>query len=247
MTVTGVNDSVGQSGNRTSSITHRANSQDTAYEGISIPSVSAMVTDNDTAGVTMIQLGGATAVTEATGVGQTDSYTVALTSEPTDGVRVMVVSGTPGAALVNGPGATAGATTTLTFTPSTWSTPQTVTVTGVDDKVDQAVNRISRLEHRASSADPIYEGISIPWVSAVVVDDENAMPDTRVVDVTSGNGATFTFTFTFTFTPAPGGRVHHEGELHHDRRALQEQNQWRWPQRRRRRHCPHGGHPLHHH
>ena len=208
VTVTGVDDSVGQSGSRSSSITHRADSQDPTYEGISIPSVSATVVDNDTVGVTMIQSGGATAVTEAAGAGQTDSYTVALTSEPTHGVRVMVVSGTPGAALVNGPGATAGATTTLTFTPSTWSRVQTVTVTGVDDKVDQAVNRISRLEHRTSSADPIYDGIGIPWLSAVVVDDENAVPDTRVVDVTTGSGTTIgegdSATFTFTATPAPG-------------------------------------------
>ena len=208
VTVTGVDDSVGQSGSRSSSITHRADSQDPTYEGISIPSVSATVVDNDTVGVTMIQSGGATAVTEAAGAGQTDSYTVALTSEPTHGVMVMVVSGTPSAALVNGPGATASATTTLTFTPSTWSRVQTVTVTGVDDKVDQAVNRISRLEHRTSSADPIYDGISIPWVSAVVVDDENAVPDTRVVDVTTGSGTTIgegdSATFTFTANPAPG-------------------------------------------
>ena len=208
VTVTGVDDSVNQGGNRSSGISHRASSQDPAYEGISIPWVRATVVDDDTAGVRIIQSDGATAVTEAAGAGQTDSYTVALTSEPTHGVRVTVVSGTPGAALVNGAGTTAGATATLTFTPSTWSTPQTVTVTGVDDKVNQVVNRSSRISHSASSADPIYDGISIPWVSTVVVDDENAVPATSVVDVTSGSGTTIgegdSATFTFTANPAPG-------------------------------------------
>ena len=208
VTVTGVDDSVDQSGNRSSGISHRASSQDPAYEEISIPWVRATVVDDDTAGVRIIQSDGATAVTEAAGAGQTDSYTVALTSEPTHGVRVTVVSGTPGAALVNGAGTTAGATATLTFTPSTWSTPQTVTVTGVDDKVNQVVNRSSRISHSASSADPIYDGISIPWVSTVVVDDENAVPARSVVDVTSGSGTTIgegdSATFTFTANPAPG-------------------------------------------
>ena len=208
VTVTGVDDSVNQGGNRSSRISHRASSQDPAYEEISIPWVRATVVDDDTAGVRIIQSDGATAVTEAAGAGQTDSYTVALTSEPTHGVRVTVVSGTPGAALVNGAGTTAGATATLTFTPSTWSTPQTVTVTGVDDKVNQVVNRSSRISHSASSADPIYDGISIPWVSTVVVDDENAVPATSVVDVTSGSGTTIgegdSATFTFTANPAPG-------------------------------------------
>ena len=208
VTVTGVDDSVNQGGNRSSGISHRASSQDPAYEEISIPWVRATVVDDDTAGVRIIQSDGATAVTEAAGAGQTDSYTVALTSEPTHGVRVTVVSGTPGAALVNGAGTTAGATATLTFTPSTWSTPQTVTVTGVDDKVNQVVNRSSRISHSASSADPIYDGISIPWVSTVVVDDENAVPARSVVDVTSGSGTTIgegdSATFTFTANPAPG-------------------------------------------
>ena len=208
VTVTGVDDSVNQGGNRSSGISHRASSQDPAYEGISIPWVRATVVDDDRAGVRIIQSDGATAVTEAAGAGQTDSYTVALTSEPTHGVRVTVVSGTPGAALVNGAGTTAGATATLTFTPSTWSTPQTVTVTGVDDKVNQVVNRSSRISHSASSADPIYDGISIPWVSTVVVDDENAVSATSVVDVTSGSGTTIgegdSATFTFTANPAPG-------------------------------------------
>ena len=204
VTVTGVDDGVGQGVNRTSRISHSASSDDTAYEGIRIPWVRATVVDDDTAGVRILQSGGATVVTE----GQTDTYTVVLTSEPTHEVTLAINSNSsPVVALVNGAGTTAGATTTLTFTPSTWSTPQTVTVTGVDDNVDQFLNKIARLEHRASSEDPIYDGISIPWVSAVVVDDENAVPDTRVVDVTSGSGASIaeggSATFTFTATPAP--------------------------------------------
>ena len=205
VTVTGVDDGVDQGAVRTSRISHSANSEDTAYEGISIPWVRTTVVDDDTAGVRTLQSGGATLMTE----GQTDTYTVVLTSEPTHEVTVAINSkSSPGVAVVNGAGTTAGSTTTLTFTPSTWSTPQTVTVTGVDDNVDQFLNKITRLEHHATSADPTYDGISIPWLTAVVVDDENAVPATRVVDVTTGSGTTIgegdSATFTFTANPAPG-------------------------------------------
>ena len=205
VTVTGVDDGVDQGAVRTSRISHSANSEDTAYEGISIPWVRTTVVDDDTAGVRTLQSGGATLMTE----GQTDTYTVVLTSEPTHEVTVAINSkSSPGVAVVNGAGTTAGSTTTLTFTPSTWSTPQTVTVTGVDDNVDQFLNKITRLEHHATSADHTYDGISIPWLTAVVVDDENAVPATRVVDVTTGSGTTIgegdSATFTFTANPAPG-------------------------------------------
>ena len=162
---------------------------------------------------------------------------------------------------MNGPDETAGSTSLLTFTPFTWAAPQTVTVTGVDDNLDQSSNRIVTITHGASSTDPLYQGISIPSVSATVVDDENAVPAPTVVGVTVGNSASIaegdSVTFTFSATPRPWPRVHHEGELHHDRRTLQEENQWRQhrfhrraPSLRRRqrqwRRCP-GGDPLHHH
>ena len=65
---------------------------------------------------------------------------------------------------------------TLTFNPSTWNTAQTVTVTGVDDKVDQSGNRTATISHSATSSDAQYNNISISsvtaTVTATVVDDD---------------------------------------------------------------------------
>src|SRR6185312_11177513 len=72
------------------------------------------------AGVTVSQSGGSTAVTEG---GATDTFTVALNSAPMANVTITI----------NGTADVAGTPTALTFTSSNWQTPQTVTLTAVDD------------------------------------------------------------------------------------------------------------------
>ncbi|MYF36581.1 MAG: hypothetical protein F4226_07310, partial [Synechococcus sp. SB0678_bin_12] len=63
---------------------------------------------------------------------------------------------------------------TLTFTPSTWAVSQEVTVTGVDDSVDQSSDRSVSISHRAVSDDSKYNGISISGVTVTVEDDDRA-------------------------------------------------------------------------
>src|SRR5690606_9987451 len=86
VTVAAVNDSVAE-GNHNATITHSASSSDGNYSGIGISSVTASISDNDSAGVTITESGGSTAISEA---GTTDTYSVALTSEPTSSVSVTV-------------------------------------------------------------------------------------------------------------------------------------------------------------
>ncbi|MCY3538017.1 MAG: hypothetical protein OXH24_10215, partial [Cyanobacteria bacterium MAG IRC3_bin_20] len=95
------------------------------------PCLAVDVEDNDRAGVSLSS--GSISVSEASGAGNSDSYTVALDSQPTDEVSITVTSGDPAAATVS--------PSTLRFTPSTWNMPQAVTVRGVDDSVDQRGNR----------------------------------------------------------------------------------------------------------
>ena len=82
-------------------------------------SVTVNVTDDDTAGL----------VVDPTDMnideGASDDFTVKLATEPSAEVTVTVVSDDPGAATVS--------TDSLKFTPSDWSTEQTVTVSGADD------------------------------------------------------------------------------------------------------------------
>ncbi len=47
-----------------------------------------------------------------------------------------------------------------------------MTVTGVDDQVDQSGNRSATVSHRATSSDAQYNNISISSVTATVMDDD---------------------------------------------------------------------------
>ena len=195
VTVTGVDDNMDQSGNRSVTISHSAASTDANYNGntISIANVTATVVDNDTAAVNISTA--TVSVTEASGAGRTDTYTVVLATRPTHGVTITPTSETPAAATVS-PG-------TLTFTTTNWNSAQTVTVTGVDDNMDQSGNRSVTISHSAASTDANYNGntISIANVTATVVDNDGAglsinetgtPKETRVTESGSGNTDTYT-------------------------------------------------------
>ena len=195
VTVTGVDDNTDQSGNRSVTISHSAASTDANYNGntISIANVTATVVDNDTAAVNISTA--TVSVTEASGAGRTNTYTVVLATRPTHGVTITPTSETPAAATVS-PG-------TLTFTTTNWNSAQTVTVTGVDDNMDQSGNRSVTISHSAASTDANYNGntISIANVIATVVDNDGAglsinetgtPKETRVTETGSGNTDTYT-------------------------------------------------------
>jgi len=176
VTVTAVDDAVAE-GAHTSTITHAAASADAGYDGVVIANVTANVTDNDTAGVTIAETGGSTDVDEA---GPTaDTYTVVLDSEPTAGVTLTV---DPDGQTDLGSGA--GTAIDLTFTSGNWDTPQTVTVTAVDDAVAEWAHT-STITHTAASADAGYDGIAIANVVANVTDN-----DTAGVTIAESGGST---------------------------------------------------------
>ncbi|WP_226595132.1 hypothetical protein, partial [Microseira wollei] len=79
VTVTATNDNVAE-GNHSGTISHTATSSDANYNGITINSVTANITDNDIAGVTITQSGSSRNITEG---GATDTYEIVLTSQPT--------------------------------------------------------------------------------------------------------------------------------------------------------------------
>jgi len=175
ITVTAVNDDIAE-GAHTATVTHTAASTDGCYDGIAIADVSANVTDNDTAGVIVTPTGGTTAVTEG---GATDTYALVLASEPTADVAVTV---DPDAQ--SDVGAGSGTASTLTFTAANWDTPQDVTVTAVDDDVDEGAHT-SAITHTSASTDGFYDGIAIANTTADVADN-----DTAGVTVTESSGST---------------------------------------------------------
>ncbi len=175
ITLTAVDDAV-QEGGHTSTVTHTAGSADGNYNGIAIADVVAAVTDNDTPGVTVSESGGSTDVDEAGPT--TDTYTVVLDSQPVADVTITV---DPDADTDLGSGA--GSAIGLTFTPGTWNAPQTVSVTAVDDPVDEDAHT-STIAHTVASADGDYDGIALNVVANITDDD------TAGVTLTEPGGAT---------------------------------------------------------
>ncbi len=177
VTVTGVDDNTDQTGKRSATISHTATSTDANYEGVHIDDVAVAVVDDDGAGVTIIESNGSTSVTETFGLGNTDTYMVVLDSPPAGTVAIHVTS--------NDPSLVTASPATLTFTTTNYNTAQTVTVTGVDDKVDQESNRSTTISHSTTSTDTVYSNITITDVAVVLVDN-----DGRGVNVTDSDGST---------------------------------------------------------
>ena len=128
--------------------------------------------ENDTPGVTVSKTT-LTVHEEDTAGGD---YTVVLDSEPGADVTVTVAGQAGTDARLDG--------ASLTFTPMTWDTPQTVTVTAVDD-ADSDNDEVA-LTHAAASADADYQGIAIAGVAVTV--DDNDDPSTQVTFAVAPEG-----------------------------------------------------------
>src|SRR5205085_2365081 len=123
--------------------TGAASSTDGVYDGMAVGDVSVTNTDNDTAGVTVSPTSGLT-TSEA---GGTATFTVVLDSQPTADVTISIASSDATEGTVS--------TSLLTFTSANWNLAQTVTVTGVNDAVDDGDIGYTIVTGAASSADGI--------------------------------------------------------------------------------------------
>jgi large repetitive protein len=119
--VTGVNDDL-DDGDIAYTVTATANTAG-GYNGETAVA-NLTNTDNDSSGITL-----AGSVLTTTEAGGTANFTVTLTAEPTANVTVTVLSNDATEGNVTSGGS-------LTFTAANWNTPQTVTVTGADDNLD---------------------------------------------------------------------------------------------------------------
>lgn len=120
------------------------------------------ILDDDTAGVTVVPT--TVSVTEGSIV---DHYNISLDSQPTSTVRISFATSTGGVTLD---------AMYLDFTSSNWATPQTVLVTATDDTIAEGMHT-TLITHTASVPSGSafgYSGISIPDVTATVVDNDSA-------------------------------------------------------------------------
>src|SRR5438477_396341 len=111
-------------------------------------------TDNDVAGITVNPTSGLT-TTEA---GGTATFTIVLTSQPTANVAIGLSSSDLTEGMV--------APASVTFTAADWNTPQTVTVTGVDDPIVDGQIAYTIVTADADSTEVEYSvmnGADVAW------------------------------------------------------------------------------------
>ena len=134
--------------------------------------------------------------------GRTNSYTVRLNTQPQGAVQVAVASSNVSTATVS--------PTMLGFTAANWDTPQTVTVTGVDDSVDNAGDSRSMNITHTLSGDGYGAG-EAPTVQVTVSDDNDPEATLSIsggASVAEGNtGDTNALTFVVTKSGSTGKRV----------------------------------------
>lgn len=111
------------------------------------------------AGVTVTPTSGLT-TTEA---GGTATFNISLDNAPTSAVTITLAANDPTEGTLS--------TTTVIFDSSNWSAPQTVTVTGVDDHLDEG-NVAYSIITTASSSDAAYNSIAVSDISLTNIDND---------------------------------------------------------------------------
>lgn len=121
-------------------------------------------------GYKIAESGGSSSVTES---GSTDNFTVVLDVQPSSDVVLLVASGDVGEVTVD--------QATLTFTPADWDTPQTITVTGVDDaQIDGDIVTLVTVSVNDAASDDAFDPVLDQTVSVTTIDDDGtAVTDLR--------------------------------------------------------------------
>ena len=157
-------------GSVTVTISASADSHDTGTS-------SLVVTDNDSAGVTVNPAVGL----ETTEAGGTATFSVVLTSQPIADVTIPLASSDSSEGTIS--------VSSLTFTPANWNIAQVVTITGVDDLQDDGDVQFSVLTTTVVSGDTNYNGINPSDVTATNLDDDLAQLSLTVSSASISEGA----------------------------------------------------------
>ncbi len=152
--------------------------------GVANPSVATLILRDDEFGLSESAVSG-----QATEAGGQSTFTVRLNTQPSAAVTVAVTSRDASEGTVSPP--------SLTFSTSAWNTAQTVTVTGVQDTIDDGdVTWQVRLD--TSSGDSDYNAVTDVDVDVTTMDDDGppgvtlALNPTSIAESGTGNVATVT-------------------------------------------------------
>ncbi len=190
ITITGVNDAVDDGDIVYHIITNAATSSDTNYNNQNPSDVTVTNTDNDTAGITVTPISGLT-TTEA---GGTAIFSIVLNTQPTANVTISIASSNTNEGTV-GPAS-------VTFTATNWNTAQNITITGVNDDVDDGDISYTITTSAAVSSDPLYSGKDPNDVSVINQDNDTAgITVSSISGPTAESGTTATFTIVLNSKP----------------------------------------------
>ncbi len=190
VTVTGVDDAIADGPQSYMILVGPATSDDPAYDDVDPTDVTVINVDNDSPGIIVTPTSGLV-TTEG---GGTATFSVVLASQPTADVSISLTSSDPGEGTT---------VSSLTFTSVNWDAPQIVTVTGVDDTLDDGDQSYTIVLAPATSGDAGYVGLDAADVSATNTDDEApgfiVTPTSGLV--TSEAGGTDSFTVALISAP----------------------------------------------
>ncbi|NEN91048.1 MAG: DUF4347 domain-containing protein, partial [Okeania sp. SIO3H1] len=163
--VTAVDDAFAE-GPHPGNITHSSTSNDPNYntptvaftvDGTLSNLVTANITDNDTAAVSIQPL-----TTDATEGGATGSYEVVLTTQPTAPVTINFETGNQIQSI-----------NSITFNDANWNIPQQISVTALDDLIVEN-NHIGTISHQVISVDENYNAVQASQVTVDITDNDTA-------------------------------------------------------------------------
>lgn len=193
VTVTAVDDVVSDGSQPCTVQTGLTSSTDPTYSNTFNPAdVVVTVNDNDVPGFTITPTSGLT----TTETGGAAAFTVRLNTEPTAGVILTLTSGDTTEGMVS--------PASVSFTTLDWDSPQTVTVTGVNDDVDDGDQPYSIITNNPTSSDSNYNGAGAnpADVNVTNLDDDTAgFIVSAISGDTSEDGLTATFTIRLASQP----------------------------------------------
>ncbi len=160
--VTGQNDNQADGTVAYTIITAPAVSSDISYNGRNAADISMTNRDNDVAAAVVIPTTGL--VTGENGA--TADFEIRLASQPTAEVSLSLTSSDPSEGTV--------AIGNVSFLPSNWNVPQIVTVTGIDDEIDDGDIPYTILTGNTVSDDIAYNNLAVDNVGITNTDNDEA-------------------------------------------------------------------------
>ncbi len=213
--VTGVDDFIADGNITVNLVFGSIVSDDPDYTGMGAPSLEIIVLDDETYSIVISPR--TLQTTEAAGASNTAVFYVAMSCQPSSNVVLpSIVSNDTGEGTVD--------RSSVTFTPSNWDTPQGVTVSGVDDGIEDGDQTYTISISPSESADSSYNGITFGPVMVTNLDAQASivvtpLTMTLVEGGDNGEWGDYQDTFSVKLGSAPSGDVNIEVQSDDTNRA----------------------------